>query len=453
MKPVITLFCLLLGMACAWGQTKSQRSVAEPPHTRAKSQIKPAKKSNNSKRIPPPNAAPVLTGHDTLLEVGCLDNTQRFMAHARLRLTTPESEEPASLSGHDSAPPGCWPYAAAETSPMVGNAMAMWTSATGQASWEGVTYTRAATDATTRQTVWHLGTLPELRQILAHNVEREGPDLQDIPPHLQWEVDLMSRHLISSLGLAPETLRWRFTLQADPRTGLERIYAFECLDIASNQLVEAAIWLDRPDYPGAYFSLKGLDYERLIWQSPVQNARISRGVGPSTLSIKRPVTIRGKKNTPPRVVMRTFRMTGHHIGIDYAAPRGTPVVAVADGEVIHASFTGGYGNLIIIDHGAGHQTYYAHLSTYATDLRPGVWVRRGEEIGHVGSTGFSTGPHLHFEIRKDGLFINPSVKENRLMFWLLGVQEQPELLSRMLIVLKLAEQNTLIQASQPTTDP
>ena len=94
-----------------------------------------------------------------------------------------------------------------------------------------------------------------------------------------------------------------------------------------------------------------------------------------------------------------------HPGLDIAADLGEAVIAPADGEVIAASYTGNYGNLIVIDHGFGITTRYAHLSRYA--VRPGQAVQRGQTIGYVGSTGRSTSPHLHYEVLVNGQLTNP----------------------------------------------
>lgn len=94
-----------------------------------------------------------------------------------------------------------------------------------------------------------------------------------------------------------------------------------------------------------------------------------------------------------------------HTGIDFAAPEGTPIYAAAAGEIFHAGWLGGYGRCIIILHGDGISTLYGHCSVL--EVAPGQYVRRGQMIGRVGSTGFSTGPHLHFEVRKNGVPINP----------------------------------------------
>lgn len=94
-----------------------------------------------------------------------------------------------------------------------------------------------------------------------------------------------------------------------------------------------------------------------------------------------------------------------HKGMDIAAPYGTKIVAAADGKVTYSGSMGGYGNLIIITHENGIQTYYGHCSKLITKV--GDEVKAGDEIARVGSTGFSTGNHLHFEIRKNGTQINP----------------------------------------------
>lgn len=94
-----------------------------------------------------------------------------------------------------------------------------------------------------------------------------------------------------------------------------------------------------------------------------------------------------------------------HTGVDISAPPGTPVRATADGIVKLARWDAGYGQLVIVDHGGGCETYYAHLSRF--NVLEGQEVRRGETIGAVGSTGRVTAPHLHYEIRFGGAPMNP----------------------------------------------
>ena len=101
-----------------------------------------------------------------------------------------------------------------------------------------------------------------------------------------------------------------------------------------------------------------------------------------------------------------FGGTEFHQGIDIAAEMGTPIVATADGVVTAAGWNGGYGNMVDIDHGSGVVTRYGHASTIAVTV--GQTVRRGEVIAYVGSTGRSTGPHLHYEVRVGGQPVNPA---------------------------------------------
>lgn len=100
-----------------------------------------------------------------------------------------------------------------------------------------------------------------------------------------------------------------------------------------------------------------------------------------------------------------YRIMKFHSGQDFHAPIGTPVYATGDGVVESAQYNDGYGNCIIIDHGFGLKTLYAHLSKCL--VKPGQVVRRGENIGLSGNTGVSDGPHLHYEVIKDGVKVNP----------------------------------------------
>ncbi|MDF2841395.1 MAG: hypothetical protein K0Q99_2167, partial [Clostridia bacterium] len=138
--------------------------------------------------------------------------------------------------------------------------------------------------------------------------------------------------------------------------------------------------------------------------------------------IKEPKTqilIKGTKELPPKKGTGTFKMPTRgylssrfgsrwgsvHEGIDLAAPIGTAVNAADGGVVTWVGTRGAYGKLIMVDHGAGYVTYYGHLSKYS--VSKGDKVYKGQKIGAVGNTGRSTGPHLHFEIRKNGKPVNP----------------------------------------------
>ncbi len=128
------------------------------------------------------------------------------------------------------------------------------------------------------------------------------------------------------------------------------------------------------------------------------------------------VTVTNGMVTPVNGVMKsTFGPRKHpilgvvriHKGVDWAAPVGTPVLAAFDGKIAFAADGEDYGNLVKISHGRGRETRYAHLSRFAANVRPGTAVRAGDVIGYVGTTGLSTGPHLHFELYSGGSAIDP----------------------------------------------
>lgn len=95
-----------------------------------------------------------------------------------------------------------------------------------------------------------------------------------------------------------------------------------------------------------------------------------------------------------------------HHGLDIVAQTGTPVLASASGVVVKSGYEAQYGNVVVVDHGAGYRSAYAHMSS--SSVEEGAFVNRGEEVGKVGSTGRSTGPHLHYEVRVNGLPVNPA---------------------------------------------
>ena len=103
-----------------------------------------------------------------------------------------------------------------------------------------------------------------------------------------------------------------------------------------------------------------------------------------------------------------------HLGVDYGAPTGTAVIAVANGTVVSAGANGGSGNMVRLRHQNGYETYYLHLSRYGKGMRPGAQVLQGQVIGYVGSTGLATGPHLDYRLRKNGAFVNPLIEHRAL---------------------------------------
>lgn len=169
--------------------------------------------------------------------------------------------------------------------------------------------------------------------------------------------------------------------------GYGRIIAAKFVN--NGKVYEAYLYHDsEEDGKLSYFNAKGEALQKAFMRTPVHFTRIS-----SHFTMRRKHPILG--------------ITRPHPGIDYAAPKGTPVMAVGDGTVTRAAYTGGYGHLIILKHRGGYETQYAHLSGYAKGIKKGASVEQGEVIGYVGSTGLSTGPHLDFRIRKNGEFVDP----------------------------------------------
>ena len=144
---------------------------------------------------------------------------------------------------------------------------------------------------------------------------------------------------------------------------------------------------DQAEKPGYYDDL-GRSLDPVPWTGPLARMR---------------VTSPFKMNRMHPILNRVLP----HTGVDLAAARGTPVYAAADGSVGHAGTRGGYGNLVEVHHPNGYATRYAHLSRIAAGVRAGAAVRQGDVIGYVGSTGLSTGPHLHYEVRRKGQPVDP----------------------------------------------
>jgi len=284
----------------------------------------------------------------------------------------------------------------------------------------------------TRQVALDLPT--DLRRMLIFNAQdfNSAPGSAEVPEPLRWELSLLVRQMLGGLPDATQGLV-QVVFQREPDRLQERIVTIDLIESSTNRLVDSAQWLQRADGPGTYFSLHGIDYERKLWTSPVDYSRISRGIGESTTNLKRRVALKLGPNKKKILVLRNFTLKGTHVGIDFVAHQGTVVHSVADGEVAYAGYQGSFGNLIILDHGDGYQTYYAHLSGFVPGLGGKQRVRRGEEIGFVGTTGLSTGPHLHFEIRKDGNYVDPFVMENRLGFWNLQPEDHLNLVTQMLM--------------------
>ena len=138
----------------------------------------------------------------------------------------------------------------------------------------------------------------------------------------------------------------------------------------------------------SYYTADGNSMRKAFIRTPVDFARIS-----SKFSM-------GRKHP----ILNKIRA---HKGVDYAAPRGTPIKAAGDGKVLLAGRRGGYGNTVIIQHGNTYRTLYGHMQSFAKGVKTGGSVKQGQVIGYIGTTGLSTGPHLHYEFQVNGVHVDP----------------------------------------------
>lgn len=141
-------------------------------------------------------------------------------------------------------------------------------------------------------------------------------------------------------------------------------------------------------FAGRYYTPTGRSLQSAFLKSPIAFSRISSGFS----------------NARFHPVLKEWRA---HRGVDYAAPTGTPIRAIADARVQFVGVKGGYGNLVELKHSGAYSTAYGHMSRFAKGLRKGSRVKQGQVIGYVGQTGLATGPHLHYEFRINGVQRNP----------------------------------------------
>ncbi len=208
------------------------------------------------------------------------------------------------------------------------------------------------------------------------------------------------------VGLSPalvlqfaDVFAWTVDFLTECRTGdTFRVVYTELRGSTSGEVLAASygqkdtthVGLSLPGSEGRteYYSPDGTNLRKAFLRSPLNYRRISSRFSYSRrhpiLKIRRP-----------------------HLGVDYAAPTGTPVVSVADGTVSYAGWKGGYGKYVEIKHAGGCYSAYGHLSRFGRGMKKGVRVAQGQVIGYVGSTGLSTGPHLDYRVRMQGRYVDP----------------------------------------------
>lgn len=255
-------------------------------------------------------------------------------------------------------------------------------------------------------------------------VERKGEQFVAVeaPAKLERRVEMRSREITTSLyaatdsnvdgGSIPDSVVGQiiemFSTNIDFRSDVKRgdrfnvVYETFWLDgeqvktgrILAGEFVNRgtsyqSVWYEDPvSKQGGYYSLDGKSLKKAFLKSPLQYSRVSSGFS-----------------------MRVHPISGKfkaHKGVDFAAATGTPIRAVADATVDFAGNGNGYGNMVVLKHWSNYSTAYAHMSRIAPGMRKGSKVSQGDVIGYVGSTGWSTGPHLHYEFRVAGVAKDPN---------------------------------------------
>jgi murein DD-endopeptidase MepM/ murein hydrolase activator NlpD len=214
-------------------------------------------------------------------------------------------------------------------------------------------------------------------------------------------------------GMSPETIMtlanqifgWDIDFALDIREGDEFSVLYEqkyqdgeyvndgrvlAAEFVNQGKVHRAVWFKSQDgQVEGYFTPDGSGMRKAFLRAPLDFTRISSVFNPRR---KHPIT----------GIVRA------HKGIDYAAPTGTPIWAAGEGRIVFSGRKGGYGNVVMIDHGKGVETVYGHMSRFGKSARVGRNVQQGDIIGYVGMTGAATGPHLHYEYRVRGVHKNPA---------------------------------------------
>ncbi len=231
--------------------------------------------------------------------------------------------------------------------------------------------------------------LPSLRSVVVKTSARGALAQAGVPVEVRESLNELFGDIVSLDSLS----------SGDSIRLLYNSLYFRGQEIATGDIVAAEITKSGKTYQAYYFD-QGDEQQSSYYDQngkPLkQNGFINQPVQYSRIS-----SPYGVRFHP---VLRTVKM---HTGIDYAAPSGTPIYAPADGVIVYKGWKGGYGHTVMLQHSNGAETLYAHMSAYAPG-NAGATVRAGSVIGYVGSTGRSTGPHLHYEVRVNGQHVNPA---------------------------------------------
>lgn len=204
-----------------------------------------------------------------------------------------------------------------------------------------------------------------------------------------------------------KSLANEFILAFKKSVNFKRLRKNDVVSIIYKQKIRQGKYFGTPEILGASVKMRNKTY--YIFENPDDKRYYNEKANSlSSFLLKTPLryTRISSRFTYKRFhpVLKRYRA---HLGVDFAAPTGRKVFATADGKIIHKGRKGGYGKTIIIRHSNGLKSLYGHLNSYSNRIKVGSWVKQGTFIGRVGSTGRSTGPHLHFGIYKNGRAVNP----------------------------------------------
>ncbi len=238
------------------------------------------------------------------------------------------------------------------------------------AAFSGSSERRYGTRASLYTSIFHAAITQDLPQELVMKLLRT----------LAYDVDFKQ-----NVGLGDE-LRFFFDVEREP-SGIEKPGDLLYAEISVGGEVYRYYRFRTPDGTVDFYDEDGSNSRKFLMRKPVKGARFTSGFG--------------YRRHP---ILGTRRM---HTGTDWAAPRGTPILAPGDGTVVFVGRKGGYGKHVRLQHGNGYKTTFSHMQKFAANISKGTKVKQGQVIGYIGSTGRSTGPHLHYEVLVNGKFTDP----------------------------------------------
>lgn len=231
------------------------------------------------------------------------------------------------------------------------------------------------------QVVTYIGTVTSNLWDSAAEAQMSPALISEMAEIFAWQVDFSREVQVGD--------KWRISIEEEvihgEKVGLGTILSAEYVNMGR---IHSAVLYRKNGEKLGYYAPDGSSLRKMFLKSPIQFGRISSKFNRNRF----------------HPILKTSRP---HLGVDYAAPIGTPIRAVGDGVISFAGWSGGGGNVLKLRHNATYDTAYKHLKGFAPGIKKGTRVRQGQVIGYVGNTGLSTGPHLHFEFYVNGRYVDP----------------------------------------------